>query len=74
MTHGTYKSFIHRTHNIRFRAGAKGSKLLFGNLHADTFFACSEVSLLFSADDVSGVGVEMRFKRPFLTFGLGISS
>jgi hypothetical protein len=56
MTNGTQKSLIHRTHNIRFRAGAKGSKLLFGNLHAHTFFACFEISLFFSADDVFWFG------------------
>jgi hypothetical protein len=60
--------------NIRFRAGEKGSKLLFGNLHAHTFFACLEISLLFSADKEILVGRVMPFKRPFLTFGPGISS
>jgi hypothetical protein len=60
--------------NIRFRAGLKGSKLLFGNLPAYEFFALFQVSLLFSADDVFGLGWEMRFRRPFLTFGHGISS
>jgi hypothetical protein len=72
MVHINHLSIVLR--NIRFRAGAKGSKLLFGNLHAHTFSGFFKVSLLFSANGRFLVGRVMPFKRPFLTFDPGISS